>query len=73
MYSSHKDRLRTYKICVEEVLSPNWQQTFSDLTITRSTQGTYIEADCQDMAELYGVIQIIFNMGLTLQSVIRKK
>lgn len=72
MSSLHKVDLSLYKIYIQEELSPDWQQTFSEITVKKVTSGTCIEVYCKDMSELHGVICLIFNMGLNLQAVINQ-
>lgn len=73
MNGSEKDELKIYKIYVAEHLSPDWQQTFSSLVIRHIKSGTCITGIFRDQSELYGLIRMVFNMGLTLEAVVEEK
>ena len=55
-----------YQICVKGVLDPKWSEWFDDFTITRVNDDSQLVGKVQDQAALYGVINKIRNLGLTL-------
>lgn len=67
MNTSYLGEERVYYLYVAQALSEDWQDTFAQLSITPYQGGTRIRIRCQDQAELYGVIRLLFQLGLTLQ------
>lgn len=72
MCSMHNEGFGYFNVYVEENLSPDWQQTFSGVTVQKVASGTCIEVYCKDMSELHGIMNLVFNMGLKLQAVIKE-
>lgn len=72
MRNFYDEEFYLYNIYVEDDLSQDWQQTFSHVTVQKVLSGTRIEVYCKDMSELHGIVNLVFNMGLKLQAVIKK-
>jgi hypothetical protein len=76
------DQTMVYEIKVEGHLNPHWSEWFcpggqcSPFELTQTESGeTIIRGDLVDQAALQGVLTKIWNLGLTLDSVVavRKK
>ena len=55
-----------YQICVKGVLDHKWSEWFDGFTITQVDNDSLLVGKVQDQAALYGVINKIRNLGLTL-------
>jgi hypothetical protein len=61
-----------YEIRVRGLLDHNWSSWFSDLEIAPQASGeTRIQGSVADQAALHGILNRIFDLGLTLLSVQR--
>jgi hypothetical protein len=59
-----------YRICVKGYLGPEWSEWFDGLTITQDENGnTLLSGLIVDQAALYGLLNKIRDLGLTLLSV----
>jgi hypothetical protein len=61
-----------YCICVKGYLGPEWSEWFDGLTITHDENGnTLLTGSIVDQAALYGILNTIRDLGMTLISVSR--
>lgn len=63
----------SYRIRVKGQLGPEWSEWFGDMTITSDeTNETILSGQVVDQAALYGILNKIQALGLTLLSVLRE-
>ena len=63
----------SYRIRVKEQLGPEWSEWFGGMSITRDdTNETTLSGQVVDQAALYGILNQIQALGLTLLSVLRE-
>ncbi len=65
------DRPATYRIRVEGLLDPEWADWFNGLTIAHEGHETLLVGKVVDQAALQGVINKLWDLGLTLLSLQR--
>lgn len=59
--------VRSYHIVVKESVHPRWSEWFENMTISPEPDGTTIlHGTLQDRAALYGLLNKLRDMGLTL-------
>jgi hypothetical protein len=63
-----KPKLR-YHIRIAEQVDPRWSHWFEDLALRVDGEGTLIEGQLADTTALYGLIDRLRDLGLTLVSV----
>ena len=67
---SPDDAPARYQIRVRGVLDPHWSGWFAGLTITHDADGhTLLEGVVADQAALYGIINRLRDLGVTLLAV----
>jgi hypothetical protein len=68
--SAGSEELRQYQIAIQGHLHPRWSEWFDNLIITQEPDGTTtLRGPVADRAALYGLINKLRDMGLTLLSV----
>jgi hypothetical protein len=68
--SSGKDDPHQYQITIQGHLHPRWSEWFENMTIAQLTDGTTtLSGPLSDRAAVYGLINKLRDMGLTLLSV----
>jgi hypothetical protein len=66
------DTPASYQIRVRGTLDPHWSDWFAGLTLTPDADGnTLLEGLLADQAALYGVINRLRDLGLTLLGVVQ--
>jgi len=65
------DRPATYQIRVQGLLDPQWADWFEGLTIAHEGNDTLLAGKVVDQAALQGVINKLWDLGLTLLSLQR--
>jgi len=60
---------RTYRLVVIGELGDELEPTFSGMALTRHEGSTTLTGDLRDQSELQGVLQRVWDLGLTLLSV----
>ncbi|MEO8827724.1 hypothetical protein [Lapillicoccus sp.] len=69
-HSSRRQGPACYRLRVEAHLDDHWSASFSDLTLTRGSDGTTsLSGPVSDQAELHGLLMKIRDLGVTLISV----
>ncbi len=67
-----RDRKRlNYIIKVEEDIDPDWQNWFDGMAISTNSTNTMVSGPVDDQPELFGVLNKIRDLNLTLVSVNR--
>jgi hypothetical protein len=62
--------MRTYEICVQGLLDPEWAEWFEGFTLTHRLEGvTVLVGPVLDQSALHGLIHKISNLGLMLISI----
>ncbi|HMO59702.1 MAG TPA: hypothetical protein PKA05_19630 [Roseiflexaceae bacterium] len=65
-------RVLYYQITVKEYLDDSWSAWFDGLTITHTADGaTTLAGSVRDQSALYGLIDKVRDLGLTLVAVVR--
>ena len=68
--SNYRENPRQYQITVQEHLNPRWSEWFENLNIIQKRDGTTsLSGPVADQAALYGLLNKLRDMGLTLLSV----
>lgn len=71
---SPDDAPASYQIRVRGALDPHWSRWFGDMTITSDADGsTLLAGSVADQAALYGLINRLRDLGLTLLLVARER
>ena len=65
------DRSTHYQICLEGILDERWLRWFEGLDVKTSTDDQTIILGKFDQSALHGLLNCIFDLGLTLISVQR--
>ena len=60
--------VKQYSLMVDGELSDELADAFAGMTLTRKEGRTLLVGEVRDQAELYGLLQQVLNLGLTLLS-----